>query len=102
MTVFAEARACRQAFGVSTNPPRHQPTLREPILLIFEDRGQPDFIEPPTLAQGRIEQRSIWTPLDDYLHFPGVGAKAPHASTFSTNTQPERASRTSIQGLRLV
>jgi hypothetical protein len=31
--------------------------------------------EPPTLAHGRIEQRSIWTTtrLNDYLDFPGVG-----------------------------
>ena len=53
----------------------HQPTLRQAIRLIFEGRGQPDFSEPPTLAHGRIEQRSIWTTtrLNDYLDFPGVG-----------------------------
>ena len=53
----------------------NQPTLRENIRLIFEGRGQPDFSEPPTLAHGRIEQRSIWTTtrLNDYLDFPGVG-----------------------------
>jgi hypothetical protein len=46
----------------------HQPTLRQAIRLIFEGRGQPDFSEPPTLAHGRIEQRSIWTTtrLNDY------------------------------------
>jgi predicted transposase YbfD/YdcC len=53
----------------------HQPTLREAIRLIFEGRGQPDFSEPPTLAHGRLEHRSIWTTtrLNDYLDFPGVG-----------------------------
>jgi len=53
----------------------NQPTLREDIRLIFEGRGQPDFSEPPTLAHGRIEQRSIWTTtgLNDYLDFPGLG-----------------------------
>jgi len=53
----------------------NQPTLREDIRLLFEGRAQPDFSEPPTLAHGRIEQRSIWTStrLNDYLEFPGVG-----------------------------
>jgi predicted transposase YbfD/YdcC len=53
----------------------NQPTLREDIRLIFEDRGRPDFSESPALAHGRIEQRSIWTTtrLNDYLDFPGVG-----------------------------
>ena len=53
----------------------NQPSLREDIRLIFGDRGQPDFSEPPTLAHGRIEQRSIWTTtrLNHYLDFPGVG-----------------------------
>ena len=53
----------------------NQPTLHADIRLIFEDRGQPDFREPPTLAHGRIEQRAIWTTtrLNDYLDFPGVG-----------------------------
>ena len=53
----------------------NQPTLREDIRLIFAGRGRPDFSEPPSLAHGRIEQRSIWTTtrLNDYLDFPGVG-----------------------------
>lgn len=53
----------------------NQPTLLADIRLIFEDRGQPDFREPPTLAHGRIEQRAIWTTtrLNEYLNFPGVG-----------------------------
>lgn len=53
----------------------NQPTLREAIRLLFEGRDQPDFQEAPTLAHGRIEQRTIWisTRLNDYLDFPGVG-----------------------------
>ena len=53
----------------------NQPTLREDIRLLFEGRGPPDFSEPPTLAHGRIEQRSIWTTtrLNHSLDFPGVG-----------------------------
>ena len=53
----------------------NQPTLLADIRLFFEDRAQPDFREPPTLAHGRIEQRAIWTTtrLNDYLNFPGVG-----------------------------
>ena len=52
----------------------NQPTLHADIRMIFAGRGQPDFGEPPTLAQGRIEQRGIWTTtrLNDYLNFPGV------------------------------
>lgn len=52
-------------FTVKDNPP----TLLADIRLIFADRGQPDFREPPTLAHGRIEQRAIWTStrLNDYL-----------------------------------
>lgn len=43
--------------------------------MLFQHRGQPDFQESPSLAHGRIEQRSIWTStrLNDYLDFPGVG-----------------------------
>ena len=53
----------------------NQPTLHEAIRLLFENRQQPDFQEPPDLAHGRIEQRSIWTSnrLNDYLDFPGIG-----------------------------
>ncbi len=52
----------------------NQPTLREAIRRLFEDRQQPDFQETPALAHGRIEQRAIWTStrLNDYLDFPGV------------------------------
>jgi predicted transposase YbfD/YdcC len=53
----------------------NQPTLREALRVLFEDRPPPDHQEAPTLAHGRIEQRAIWTStrLNDYLDFPGVG-----------------------------
>ncbi len=53
----------------------NQPTLHEALRVLFADRGPPDFQESPTLAHGRIEQRSIWTStrLNHYLDFPGVG-----------------------------
>ena len=53
----------------------NQPSLAEAIRLIFEPRGTPDYSEPPTLAHGRIESRSIWTStaLNEYLDFPFVG-----------------------------
>jgi hypothetical protein len=53
----------------------NQPSLAEAIRLTFEQRGAPDYSEPPTLVHGRIESRSIWTStvLNDYLNFPFVG-----------------------------
>lgn len=52
----------------------NQPTLYKDIRLLFEQRGQPDFREAPTLSHGRIETRSIWTStrLNGYLDFPGI------------------------------
>jgi len=53
----------------------NQKGLLEDIAVCFENREQPDFTEPATLAHGRIEARSIWTStaLNDYLDFPYVG-----------------------------
>lgn len=53
----------------------NQPSLAEDIRLLFANRGKPDYSEPPTLAHGRIEARSIWTStaLNEYLDFPFVG-----------------------------
>jgi len=53
----------------------NQPTLAADIRLHFEQRGEPDFREPPTLQHGRVETRAIWisTALNDYLDFPHVG-----------------------------
>ena len=64
----------RQAHYVFVAKDNH-PSLHEAIRLIFEHRGPADFLEPPTLAHGRIEQRAIWTTtrLNDYLDFPGIG-----------------------------
>jgi hypothetical protein len=66
------ARGAHDVFTVKDN----HPILHADIRLFFEEgRGQPDFREPPTLAHGRIEQRTIRTTdgLNDYLDFPGVG-----------------------------
>ena len=70
LATYTLARNAHYVFTAKDN----QPALRAAIRLIFEDRGQPDFSEPPTLAHGRIEQRAIWTStrLNDYLDFPGV------------------------------
>lgn len=67
---FLIARSAHYVFTVKAN----QPTFYEELRLAFEERGAPDFSEPPTLAHGRIEQRSIWstTRLNGYLRFPGV------------------------------
>lgn len=65
------AHSAHYVFTVKNN----QPSLCADLRLAFEDRGQPDFHQPPTLEHGRIESRSIWTTtgLNDYLDFPGVG-----------------------------
>ena len=53
----------------------NQPTLKNDIALHFQQRGAPDFAEPPTPEHGRIETRRIWcsTALNDYLDFPDLG-----------------------------
>jgi predicted transposase YbfD/YdcC len=58
-------------FTVKSN----QPALEGDIALLFETRGDPDFIETTPPDHGRIETRSIWcsTALNDYLDFPYVG-----------------------------
>lgn len=54
---------------------KNQPTLFQDINKCFEQRGAPDYAEPPSLEHGRIEKRRIWssTALNDYLVFPHVG-----------------------------
>jgi predicted transposase YbfD/YdcC len=73
----------------------NQPTLLADIRLIFADRGQPDFREPPTMAHGRIEQRAIWTTtrLNDYLTFPGVG----QAIVIERHTVVKKTGKTSTE-----
>jgi predicted transposase YbfD/YdcC len=53
----------------------NQPTLEKDIALVFEERGDPDFVQVASCDHGRIETRSIWcsTELNDYLDFPHVG-----------------------------
>jgi predicted transposase YbfD/YdcC len=71
LAAYARQRGAHYVFTIKAN----QPTLLADIALNFQDRGTPDFQEPPTLSHGRIEQRAIWTStrLNDYLDFPGVG-----------------------------
>ena len=68
---LVEEQSAHYLFTVKNN----QPTLLADIRRFFQDRGRPDFREPPTLVHGRLESRSIWTTtrLNDYLDFPGVG-----------------------------
>lgn len=73
----------------------NQPQLAEDIRLHFATRGEPDFREPPTLAHGRIESRSIWTStaLNTYLDFPHVAQvfaierRVTHKKTGKTSTE---------------
>ena len=65
------SRNAHYVFSVKGN----QPSMKEDIRLLFEDRAAADFCEPTELDHGRIVQRRIWTStaLNDYLPFPGVG-----------------------------
>ena len=53
----------------------NQPSLERDIALLFETRGNPDFVEVTPPDHGRIETRRIWcsTELNDYLDFPHLG-----------------------------
>lgn len=64
----------RQA-GYSFTVKGNQPTLEKDIALLFEKRGDPDFVQVSPADHGRIETRRIWcsTDLNDYLDFPHVG-----------------------------
>jgi predicted transposase YbfD/YdcC len=68
---LVEQREAHYLFTAKDN----QPTLLADIRLFFENRGDPDFREPLTLAHGRLESRAIWTTtrLNAYLNFPLVG-----------------------------
>ena len=68
---LVEQREAHYLFTAKDN----QPTLLADIRLFFENRGDPDFREPLTLAHGRLESRAIWTTtrLNAYLNFPFVG-----------------------------
>jgi len=64
-------REAHYVFTVKNN----QPILLDDIRLAFEGRGEPDFREQPTLANGLITNRSIWvtSALNGFLNFPFVG-----------------------------
>jgi predicted transposase YbfD/YdcC len=68
---YVVGRAADYHFTVKNN----QPTLRDDIVLFFENRQEPDFIEQTPPDHGRIETRKIWTTttLNRYLKFPHVG-----------------------------
>ncbi len=78
----------------------NQPTLLDDIRVLFEQRGEPDFCETPTLVHGRIEQRSIWTStkLNDYLDFPHVG-QVFAIERHSTNKKSGKISTETIYGV---
>ena len=64
---FLRARGAHFVFTAKGN----QPTLLDDLRVFFENRGEPDFREPPALEHGRIESRAIWTTarLNGYLTF---------------------------------
>ena len=53
----------------------NQATLQSDIMLLFQNRKEPDFVEVSPPVHGRIETRRIWcsTALNAYLDFPHVG-----------------------------
>jgi len=53
----------------------NQPTRLNDVACFFQDRNQPDFIEPASLEHGRIDTRKIWVTesLNEYVNFPFVG-----------------------------
>lgn len=52
----------------------NQSGLYKDIELYFQDRQDPDYVEPRSLEHGRITTRRIWTTteLNEYLDFPYV------------------------------
>lgn len=53
----------------------NQPGILENIVLYFESRKEPDYVDYGACEHGRIEVRKIWTTaeLNGYLNFPYVG-----------------------------
>ena len=68
---LVKKRHAHYHFTVKAN----QPTLLQDIVLSFQDRKEPDFVEHTPPDHGRIETRKIWTTTDlnGYLDFPHVG-----------------------------
>ena len=71
LATYVAAQQAHYHFTVKSN----QPTLEGDIALLFETRGDPDFVTVTPPNHGRIETRSIWcsTALNGYLDFPSVG-----------------------------
>ena len=71
LAAYVVERQADYHFTVKSN----QPTLERDIALLFETRGEPDFVEVTPPDHGRIETRRIWcsTALNGYLDFPHVG-----------------------------
>jgi len=67
---LVKERGAHYHFTVKGN----QSGLYKDIELYFQDRQEPDYIEPRSLEHGRITIRRIWTTteLNEYLDFPYV------------------------------
>ena len=76
----------------------NQPALLDDIRLVFENRGEPDFREPPALDHGRVGSRAIRTTdrLNGYLTFPHVA----HAFPVERTANPEEV-RQDVRRARL-
>jgi predicted transposase YbfD/YdcC len=68
---LVDQRKAHYHFIVKAN----QPSLLDDLVLLFNDRKQPDFVRIDPPHHGRIETRNIWTSteLNGYLDFPFVG-----------------------------
>jgi predicted transposase YbfD/YdcC len=68
---LVEEQKAHYYFTVKAN----QPTLLQDIVLFFQDRKEPHFVEHTPPDHGRIETRKIWTTsaLNSYLDFPHLG-----------------------------
>ena len=67
---LVKERGAHYHFTVKGN----QAGLYKDIELYFQDRQDPDYVEPSSLEHGRITTRRIWTTteLNEYLDFPYV------------------------------
>ena len=72
---FLRARGAHFVFTAKAS----QPTLLDDIRRFFDNRGEPDFREPPPSSTAALESRAIWTTdrLNGHLTFPHVGQAFP-------------------------
>jgi len=86
-----EAHGAHYLFTAKDN----QPNLMADIRRYFQERAQPDFCEPLSIAHGRLESRQIWTTtaLNGYLDFPGVG----QAFAIERHTINKKTGKTSVE-----